>query len=330
MSLKNKNILVTGACGFIGSHLVEELVDHGAKVKAFVYYNSFNNWGWLDNIETHKKDSIEVISGDIRSIDSMKDAMQDVDIVFNLAALIAIPYSYISPSSYFKTNVEGTLNLLQLALDHDIEKVLQISTSEIYGTAKYIPIDENHPAQAQSPYSASKIGSDALATSFYNSFELPLTIIRPFNVYGPRQSARAVIPTIISQILSGKKEISLGAPNPTRDFTFVRDTVSGMRRICEANTNGKTINLGSSKEVSINDLAYLISDIFGKEVNFKFKDQQRMRPDSSEVDQLLCDNNLLIETTDWSPQIQLRDGLSQTIEWFKDNLHFYKSDIYNI
>jgi len=331
MKLKGKKILVTGACGFIGSHLVEELLEQGADVKAFVYYNSFNNWGWLDNLEKQIKENIEIISGDIRSQDSMKDAVRSSDIVFNLAALIAIPYSYLSPSSYFKTNVEGTLNLLQLALENNVENVFQISTSEIYGTAKYVPIDEDHPVQAQSPYSASKIGSDAVATSFNKSFDLPVTIIRPFNVFGPRQSARAVIPTIISQILSGKKEVHLGSPDPTRDFTYVKDTVSGMRRIAEAdNINGKVINLGSGKEVSIKDLASLISDISQSEVEFKFENKQRIRPDSSEVERLLCDNKLLMETVNWSPSTGLKEGLLETIDWFKENLHFYKSDIYNI
>lgn len=331
MDLKDKKILVTGACGFIGSHLVEELLEQGAIVTALVYYNSFNNWGWLDNLDKKKKESIKVVSGDIRAPDSMKEVFKDCEIVFNLAALIAIPYSYISPYSYFKTNVEGTLNLLQLAREHNVEKVLQISTSEIYGTAKYVPIDENHPAQAQSPYSASKIGSDAVATSFYKSFDLPITIIRPFNVFGPRQSARAVIPTIITQILSGQKEISLGSPLPTRDFTYVKDTVSGIRRIAQSDdSTGKTINLGSGREISIGELANLIKVITGSEVEFKFKVEERMRPGSSEVERLLCDNKLLIETVNWSPNGKLREGLSKTIDWFKINQNLYKSDIYNL
>ena len=331
MKFEGKNVLVTGACGFIGSHLVEELLDQGANVKALVYYNSFNNWGWLDTLENSKKDSIEVISGDIRSNDGLKDAIKGSHVIFNLAALIAIPYSYVSPSSYLKTNVEGTLNVLQLALENNVDKVLQISTSETYGTAQYVPIDEKHPMQAQSPYSASKIGSDAIATSFYKSFNLPVTIIRPFNVFGPRQSARAVIPTIISQIISGNEEISLGSPDPTRDFTYVKDTVNGMRRIAENDkTLGEVINIGTGKEVSIKELAFLIKEISNSDVKFKFETEERIRPVNSEVNRLLCDNSLLKEMVDWVPKIELKEGISETIDWFKENIDLYKSEIYNL
>ena len=331
MKFEGKNVLVTGACGFIGSHLVEELLDQGANVKALVYYNSFNNWGWLDTLENSKKDSIEVISGDIRSNDGLKDAIKGSHVIFNLAALIAIPYSYVSPSSYLKTNVEGTLNVLQLALENNVDKVLQISTSETYGTAQYVPIDEKHPMQAQSPYSASKIASDAIATSFYKSFGLPVTIIRPFNVFGPRQSARAVIPTIISQIISGNKEILLGSPDPTRDFTYVKDTVNGMRRIAENDkTVGEVINIGTGKEVSIKELAFLIKEISNSDVKFKFENEERIRPVNSEVNRLLCDNSLLQEKVDWIPKIELKEGISETIDWFKENIDLYKSEIYNL
>ena len=331
MNWEGKKVLVTGACGFIGSHLVEHLVDKGAKVKAFVYYNSFGNWGWLEALSDKKKDPIEIISGDIRSEDSVRKAVYDTEIIFNLAALIAIPYSYISPNSYIQTNVIGTLNILQAGLDNNIEKILQVSTSETYGTAQYIPIDEKHPMQAQSPYSASKIGSDAIAKSFHDSFSLPVITARPFNVFGPRQSARAIIPTIISQILSGKKIIELGSSEPTRDFTYVKDTVIGLRILAETeNAIGKTINIGSGEEISIGNLAKLISQLFEKEIEFKFNSDERMRPKNSEVYRLLCDNSLLFELTQWKPNIPIKEGLNETINWLSNNVDLYKTDIYNI
>ncbi|MAS50323.1 MAG: NAD-dependent dehydratase [Chloroflexi bacterium] len=331
MNLQGKSVLVTGACGFIGSHLVEELVEQGAKVKAFVYYNSFGNWGWLDTLDPRIRESIEVFSGDVCSQDSLKSAFKGTEVVFNLAALIAIPYSYLSPSSYLKTNVEGTLNVLQLSLDFGLNKIIQVSTSETYGTAKYVPIDEGHPMQAQSPYSASKIASDAITNSFIASFNLPVTIARPFNVYGPRQSARAVIPTIISQIFAGKEEINLGSPDPTRDFTFAKDTVSGLRRLAESDKAiGKTINIGFGKEISIRDLALLIKEISNSTININFESAERMRPENSEVNRLLCDNTLLKDLTDWNPNTSLEKGLTETLEWFERNIDLYKADHFNI
>ena len=331
MDLKGKKVLITGACGFIGSHLVEELVKYGADVKALVYYNSFGNWGWLDTLDQSIVDEIDVVSGDIRSHDSVRYAVRGVEVIFNLAALIAIPYSYISPLSYIKTNIEGTLNVMQASLDFGIERVVQISTSETYGTAKYVPIDEGHPMQAQSPYSASKIGSDSIAYSFYKSFDLPVTIARPFNTYGPRQSARAIIPTVISQILSEKKEILLGSSAPTRDLTYVNETVKGLRLLSESgDAIGKTINIGSGKEISIGELALMIEKLCGKKVNFTFDVEERIRPKNSEVDRLLCDNSLLKELTKWQPSMSLEDGLSQTIEWAQENQKYYKSNIYNL
>ncbi len=331
MNLKGKAVLVTGACGFIGSHLVEELVKEGANVKAFVYYNSFGNWGWLDTLDSKVKESIEVFSGDVCSQDSLKEAFRGIEVVFNLAALIAIPYSYLTPSSYVRTNVEGTLNVLQLSLDFDLSRIIQVSTSETYGTAQYVPIDEGHPMQAQSPYSASKIASDAITNSFIASFNLPVTIARPFNAYGPRQSARAVIPTIISQIFSGREEITLGSPDPTRDFTFVKDTASGLRRLAESDEAiGKTINIGFGKEISIRELALSIKEIANSKINIKFDSPERMRPKNSEVNRLLCDNTLLDEITGWTPNTSLENGLNQTLEWFEKNINSYKADLFNI
>ncbi len=331
MNLKGKTVLVTGACGFIGSHLVEELVEQGANVRAFVYYNSFGNWGWLDTIDSKIKENIEVFSGDVCSQDSLKEAFKGSEVVFNLAALIAIPYSYLSPSSYVRTNVEGTLNVLQLSLDFDLSKIIQVSTSETYGTAQYVPIDEGHPMQAQSPYSASKIASDAITNSFIASYNLPVTIARPFNVYGSRQSARAVIPTIISQIFAGKEEITLGSPDPTRDFTFAKDTASGLRRLAESDEAiGKTINIGFGKEISIRDLALLIKEIANSNININFESTERMRPKNSEVNRLLCDNTLLNRLTGWTPNTSLEDGLTETLEWFEKNINLYKADFFNI
>ena len=331
MNWKGKKVLVTGACGFIGSHLVEYLVQKGANVRAFIYYNSFGNWGWLESVSEETKNAIEIISGDIRSQDSIRSAVNGSEMIFNLAALIAIPYSYISPTSYVDTNIQGTLNVMQAALDFNVSKVMQISTSETYGTAKYIPINEEHPLNAQSPYSATKIGSDAIASSFSNSFDLPVVIVRPFNTFGPRQSARAIIPTIISQILSGKKIVKLGSSKPTRDFTYVRDMVIGMTKLAENKLAiGKTINIGSGKEISIGDLAILIKDLCSKNVEFQFDSNERLRPEKSEVYRLLCDNSLLYEMTKWKPNISFKESMKETIDWFSENLNYYKTDIYNI
>lgn len=332
MILKGKTVLVTGADGFIGSHLVEELIEKGAKVRAFVYYNSFNSWGWLDTLAKHQLEKIEIFSGDIRDPNGVRTAMKGIDVVFHLAALIAIPFSYHSPDSYIDTNVKGTLNIVQAAKDLQVERVLVTSTSEVYGTAQYIPIDENHPRQPQSPYSASKIGADCIADSFYRSFDLPLTIVRPFNTYGPRQSARAVIPAIITQLLNGKEEIKLGDLTPTRDLLFVKDTVSGFIEIAESETLiGHDCNIAMQTEISVNDLAKELI----KQINPNAKivsDDKRLRPEKSEVFRLYGSNKKIIEYTNWKPQYDLASGLTQTINWFKnpDNLKQYKADIYNI
>ena len=328
--MENKTALVTGADGFIGSHLTEMLVAKGYKVKALSYYNSFNNWGWLEDINCKKE--IEVLTGDIRDPHYCNHITKDVDIVFHLGALIAIPYSYVAPSSYVDTNITGTLNICQAALQNGCKRVLHTSTSEVYGTALYVPIDEKHPLQPQSPYSASKIGADAMAFSFYNAFQLPVTIVRPFNTYGPRQSARAVIPTIITQIANGMKEIKLGDVTPTRDFNFVLDTCRGFLEIAESkNTIGETINIGSNYEISVGDTLNLIKEIMGSDVKF-ITDNQRVRPEKSEVHRLWCDNTKIKSLTGFEPKYNLRDGLTQTIEWFanKENLKKYKADIYNV
>lgn len=328
--MENKTALVTGADGFIGSHLTEMLVAKGYKVKALSYYNSFNNWGWLEDINCKKE--IEVLTGDIRDPHYCNHITKDVDIVFHLGALIAIPYSYVAPSSYVDTNITGTLNICQAALQNGCKRVLHTSTSEVYGTALYVPIDEKHPLQPQSPYSASKIGADAMAFSFYNAFQLPVTIVRPFNTYGPRQSARAVIPTIITQIANGMKEIKLGDVTPTRDFNFVLDTCRGFLEIAESeNTIGETINIGSNFEISVGDTLNMIKEIMGSEVKF-ITDNQRVRPEKSEVHRLWCDNTKIKSLTGFEPKYNLREGLTQTIEWFadKENLKKYKADIYNV
>lgn len=327
-----KTVLVTGADGFIGSHLVEKLVDEGFKVKAFVYYNSFNSWGWLDTFPKEKINKIEIFAGDVRDPNGVRTAMKGVDIVYHLAALIAIPYSYHSPDSYVDTNVKGTLNILQAARDLNIERVLVTSTSEVYGTALYVPIDEKHPKQGQSPYSASKIGADAMADSFYRSFNLPVTIVRPFNTFGPRQSARAVIPTIITQLLSGKTEIKLGALHPTRDLLFVKDTVAGFVAIANSKeTIGHEINIATQQEISIQDLAqYLINSI---NPNAKIiSDDVRLRPEKSEVERLLGSAEKIRSLTSWKPEYTLEQGLKHTIEWFSqsENIKNYKADIYNV
>jgi len=322
--------LVTGADGFIGSHLTEMLVREGYSVRALSQYNSFNNWGWLEDIDCLSK--IEVVNGDVRDPHFCKHITKDVDVVFHLAALIAIPYSYVAPDSYVDTNVKGTLNICQAAKENGVKRVIHTSTSEVYGTAQYVPIDEHHPLQAQSPYSASKIGADAMAISFFNAFDLPVTIARPFNTYGPRQSARAVIPTIITQIASGQKQIKLGDVSPTRDFNYVTDTCRGFLQLarCEKSV-GETVNIGSNFEISVGDTLNLIKDIMGSDVEF-LTDDQRLRPGKSEVFRLWCDNTKIRGLTGFEPEINIRCGLEKTVEWMvrSDNLLKYKSDIYNL
>lgn len=336
MNLTGKKVLVTGADGFIGSHLVEHLVRQGVDVKAFVYYNSFNSWGWLDESEDSIKQSLEVFAGDIRDPHGVRTAMQGCDVVLHLAALIAIPYSYHSPDTYIDTNIKGTLNIVQAARDLGVERVVHTSTSEVYGTARFVPITEAHPLQGQSPYSASKIGADQIAGSFHASFGTPVAIIRPFNTYGPRQSARAVIPTIITQIASGARQIKLGAIHPTRDFNYVRDTVRGFVAVAEAEAAvGQVINVGSNYEVSVGDTAALIAELMGREVEFT-SDEQRLRPAGSEVERLWADNQRAKDLAGWSPEYPgvdgLRRGLSETIAWFGEpaNLRRYKAGVYNI
>ncbi|MGB1104274.1 MAG: NAD-dependent 4,6-dehydratase LegB [Crocinitomicaceae bacterium] len=330
MDLKNKTVLITGADGFIGSHLTEELVKTGAKVKALSQYNSFNNWGWLEQVSCLS--DIEVLSGDIRDPHYCKHITKGVDVVFHLAALIAIPYSYIAPTSYVDTNVTGTLNICQAAMENGCERVIHTSTSEVYGTAQYVPIDEKHPLQPQSPYSASKIGADNMAMSFYNAFDVPITIARPFNTYGPRQSARAVIPTIISQIADGASEIKVGDLSPTRDFNFVLDTCAGFIALAQSDdTVGDVFNIGSNFEISIKDTFELIKKIMKSDVDF-VEDPERIRPGKSEVQRLWCDNTKIHETTGFKAAYSIEKGLEETINWFTDeeNLKQYKSHIYNV
>jgi NAD dependent epimerase/dehydratase len=323
-----KNILVTGAGGFIGSHLTELLVNKGYNVKAFVHYNSNNSWGWLDTLSV--KSDIEVVSGDIRDFDSVNSAMKSVDSVFHLAALIGIPYSYVSPLAYIRTNIEGTYNIVQSARNFDIENLMITSTSETYGTAQYVPIDEKHPAVGQSPYSATKISADEIALSFYRSFNLPVKIVRPFNTYGPRQSARAIIPTVISQLLAGKKELHLGNLTPTRDLTFVKDTAKGFYEIAKSDKLiGEATNLGMNNEIQIGELVGLIGELIGCEFNV-ILDEQRIRPVKSEVERLYCDNSKIISNTIWRPDYNLITGLNETIEWTKLNMKQFKTDIYNV
>jgi NAD dependent epimerase/dehydratase len=332
MSLKQKKVLITGADGFIGSHLTEALVNKGYDVRAFVYYNSFSSYGWLDSISSETKSQIEFFAGDIRDPNGVREAMKGVDIVFHLAALIAIPFSYHSPDSYIDTNVKGTLNIIQAARDNQVSRVLVTSTSEVYGTAQFVPITELHPKQPQSPYSASKIGADAIADSFYRSFDLPLTIVRPFNTFGPRQSARAVIPTIISQLLNGAEEIKLGDITPTRDLLFVKDTVNGFLKIAECDKLiGHEVNIATQSEITVGELAQsLINQI---NPNAKIvSDSIRLRPEKSEVFRLFGSNEKLKSFTDWKQNYSLEEGLAETVEWFskKENLQQYKSDIYNV
>ena len=327
-----KTVLVTGADGFIGSHLVEKLIDEGNKVKAFVYYNSFNSWGWLDSFPKEKLNKLEIFAGDIRDPNGVRTAVKGVDTIYHLAALIAIPYSYHSPDSYVDTNVKGTLNVLQAARNYDVKRILVTSTSEVYGTAMYVPIDEKHPRQGQSPYSASKIGADAMADSFYRSFNLPVTIVRPFNTFGPRQSARAVIPTIITQLLAGKTEIKLGALHPTRDLLFVKDTANGFLEIAKSSkTIGEEINIATQEEISIQDLAQKIIELINPKAKI-ISDDMRLRPEKSEVERLLGSATKIKSLTDWRPKFNLDEGLKQTIEWFRnpENLKNYKADIYNV
>ncbi len=323
-------ILVTGADGFIGSHLVEMLTIKGYEVVALSQYNSFNYWGWLEDIKSATK--VQIISGDIRDPHFCKTITKNIDVIFHLAALIAIPFSYDAPDSYLDTNAKGTLNICQAARDNGNIRVINISTSEVYGTAQYVPIDEKHPLQPQSPYSASKIAADAMAMSFFNAFDLPVTIARPFNTYGPRQSARAVIPTIITQIASGAKELKLGDLTPTRDFNYVEDTCRGMIAILESeNTIGEIINIGSNYEISIEDTLNIIKSLMNSDLQF-LSDSSRIRPEKSEVYRLFCDNSKIKALTKFRPQVTIQDGLQKTIDWFTkpENLRKYKSDIYNV
>lgn len=330
MDLTNRTISITGADGFIGSHLTELLIEKGFKVRALAQYNSFNSWGWLEDIPSDTK--LEIVSGDIRDPHFCKEIVEGADIVFHLAALIAIPYSYVAPDSYVDTNIKGTFNICQAAKESGGIRVINTSTSEVYGTAKYVPIDEGHPKQPQSPYSASKIGADAIAMSFYHAFGLPVTTVRPFNTYGPRQSARAIIPTIISQIASEAKQIKLGDLNPTRDFNYVNDICRGFVAVAECDeTIGKEINIATNTEISIGETLNLIKEIMNSDVTF-ITDEQRLRPGNSEVFRLWGDNSLIKKLTGWQPEVSIREGLEETVKWFirPDNLARYKTWIYNI
>ena len=324
-------VLVTGADGFIGSHLTEIMVSLGYEVRAFVYYNSFNSWGWLDSVDKSILSTLDVAAGDIRDPNAVRQAVTGCDAVLHLAALIAIPFSYVAPDAYVDTNIKGTLNVLQACKERQT-RVLVTSTSEVYGTAKHVPIDEKHPYQGQSPYSATKIGADRLAESFYRSFELPVTIVRPFNTYGPRQSARAIIPTIITQVLSGAKQIKLGNLTPTRDLNYIKDTINGFYSILNSDiTIGEEINIATGQEISIGELANEIVTQIGTDIQI-ICDEQRLRPDKSEVDRLLGSNERIMRLTNWRPTYSLSQGLTETIEWFRipENLKIYKADIYNI
>jgi NAD dependent epimerase/dehydratase len=321
-------VLVTGAGGFIGSHLVEKLTEEGFEVKAFVRYNSKNSWGWLE--KSPVKNEIEVITGDIRDYDSLYIAANECEAVFHLAALIGIPYSYASPLAYIKTNIEGTYNVLQTVKERNISDIIITSTSETYGTAQRVPIDEDHPLVGQSPYSASKIAADQIALSYYKSFGLPVKIVRPFNTYGPRQSARAIIPTIITQILNGNKELELGNTEPTRDLTYVQDTINGFIEIFKSEKLiGSVTNIGMNEEISVRNLVNIIADLLGVKVKI-IEDKQRVRPGKSEVERLRCDNTRIMKYTNWKPQNNLTKGLSETISWIKENLDSYKADLYNV
>lgn len=324
-----KNVLVTGGDGFIGSHLVEELLAKGYKVKALSYYNSFNFWGWLEDV---KHENLEILTGDVRDYNYCLKITEGIDIVFHLAALIAIPYSYVAPDSYIDTNVKGTSNICLASMHNKVKRVIHTSTSEVYGTAQYVPIDEKHPLQPQSPYSASKIGADAMAKSYYNAHNLPIVIARPFNTYGPRQSARAIIPTIITQLAAGKKELKLGDLSPTRDLNFVKDTCKGFIALSEAEgIEGETINIGSNFEVTMKEVVDTIKEIIGSDAQI-ITEQQRIRPEKSEVFRLWCDNTKINKLTGFTPDYNLRIGLEETIKWFTnpENLSKYKTDIYNV
>lgn len=336
MDLSDKKLLVTGADGFIGSHLTEELVRRGHNVRALVYYNSFNSWGWLDKFDKDVLAAIEVFPGDVRDSFCVRDAVKGCDVIFHLAALIAIPYSYRSPDAYVETNVKGSLNVVQAAREFGVQKVIHTSTSEVYGTARHVPIDEEHPLQGQSPYSASKIGADQIAMSYHRSFGTPVSIIRPFNTYGPRQSARAVIPTVITQIANGVRDIKLGALHPTRDFNYVMDTVRGFIAVAESDASvGEVINIGSGFEISIGDTARLIADVMCVQINI-ICEEERLRPDNSEVERLLASNEKAKKLTGWTPEHAgiegFKSGIEKTVEWFlaPGNLSGYKADIYNV
>ncbi len=332
MEIQNKKVLVTGADGFIGSHLVEELVARGCKVRAFVLYNSFSSWGWLDAIDKKILNEIEIIAGDVRDANVVRNAVKGCDVVFHLAALIAIPYSYVAPDNYIDTNVKGTLNILQACKDFSIARVLVTSTSEVYGTALYVPIDEKHPRQGQSPYSASKIGADAISDSFFRSFSLPVTTVRPFNTFGPRQSARAVIPTIITQLLDGAHEIKLGALHPTRDFCYVKDTVCGFCEIAKSEkTIGEEINIATTQEISIGTLAQSLIDKINPTAKI-ISDDVRVRPALSEVERLLGSSDKIRSLTDWKQKYSFQQGIEETVEWFMNetNRKSYKSQLYNV
>lgn len=328
--MSNKKVLVTGSEGFIGSHLTEALVSKGYDVKALVQYNSFNSWGFIDTFDKNIKDAIEVVTGDVRDPNGMRHIIKGVDVIYHLAALIAIPYSYYSPDAYVDTNIKGTLNILQAARDFETSKVLVTSTSEVYGTAKYVPIDENHPFQGQSPYSATKIAADRLAESFYRSFDMPISIVRPFNAFGPRQSARAVIPTIIMQLLSGKHEIKLGSLTPTRDFNYVKDIANGFIAIAESDkTIGEEINIATGKEITIGELANMIINKLNPNARI-ICEEERLRPKNSEVNRLLGSNEKIKRLTRWEPKYTFEEGLTETINWIKEHMDMYKSDIYNV
>jgi len=332
MNLAGKKVLVTGADGFIGSHLTEALLSQGCDVRAFVYYNSFGTWGWLDSLAPETLSSIDIFAGDVRDPNGVRTALTGIDVVFHLAALIGIPYSYHSPDSYVDTNVRGTLNVLQASRDLGLERVLTTSTSEVYGTARYAPIDEAHPLQGQSPYSATKIGADKMAESYFRSFDTPVVTVRPFNTYGPRQSARAVIPTIITQLLDGAESIKLGATSPTRDLNFVTDTCAGFLALAECDEAiGREVNVGSGREISVGDLAGTLIEMVAPGTPV-VSDEQRIRPDKSEVERLLCDNSLIRSLTGWAPGVTLERGLELTVEWFRDpaNRAAYKSHLYNV
>ncbi|MBD2199019.1 MULTISPECIES: NAD-dependent 4,6-dehydratase LegB [Calothrix] len=332
MELQNKKVLVTGSDGFIGSHLVERLIEEKCKIRAFVYYNSFNSWGWLESLTEQQLKSIEIFAGDIRDPNGVETAMNGCEVVFHLAALIAIPFSYHSPDSYVDTNIKGTLNVLQSARKLQVEKILITSTSEVYGTAQYVPIDEKHPFQGQSPYSATKIAADRLAESFYRSFNLPVTIVRPFNTYGSRQSARAVIPTIITQLLTGANEITLGSLDPTRDFNYVKDTTSAFVEIAKSDkTVGEEINIASGIEISIGQLANELIAQLNPQAKI-ICEVSRLRPNKSEVNRLLGCNKKILSLTNWRSHYNLSEGIAETIEWFKipGNLAKYKAGIYNL